>query len=53
MNLHIPDTVWILALALLAHGWIPRMTLTARVATAVGWVLNILAMLALAAVWLR
>jgi hypothetical protein len=54
--MHIDTTVTgtcIVALAIVAHAWHGRMQGNPRVLSAIGWVVNILVMLALATCWLR
>lgn len=54
--MHIDTTVTgtcIVALAIVAHAWQGRMVGNPIVLSAIGWVINILALLALAACWIR
>lgn len=54
--MHIDTTVagaCIVALTIYAHAWHGRMQGSVRLLSAIGWVVNILAALALAACWLR
>lgn len=43
----------VLALVILAHAWSARIVAPPIVLSVMGWVINILAMLALASVWWR
>jgi hypothetical protein len=54
--MHIDTTVagtCIVALAIVAHAWHGRMLGSPRVLSVIGWVVNVLALLALAACWIR
>jgi hypothetical protein len=53
MTLHIPDAVAVLALVLLAHAWAPKLIAPPAVQSGIGWVVNVLAMVALIVLWFR
>lgn len=51
--MRIVSEMLLVALVIFAHGWVPRIVAPPKVLSLIGIVINVLAVLAIAGVWLR